>query len=73
MTCMHPGMTDQTDNALSVEGEWNLSKTEQSDDEDEESDNGDRCKNSNVNISHFYIMIVSRREIQESSQFIFPQ
>ena len=41
MPCMHTGMVDQTDDGLSVEEEWNLLQTEQSDDENEESDEPD--------------------------------
>ena len=47
MLCMHPGMVDQTNNGRSVEEEWNLLQTEQSDDENEESDHGDRFDNIN--------------------------
>ena len=46
-SCMHPGMVDQTDNGLGVEEEWNLLQTERSNDEDEESDGGDRFDNIN--------------------------
>ena len=46
--CMHPGMVmpaltlDQINNDRRVEEEWNLLRTEQSDEENEDSDDGDR-------------------------------
>ena len=45
--CMHPGIVDQTDNGLSVEEEWNILIIEQSDEEDEDSYDGDRFDNIN--------------------------
>ena len=47
MPCMHPGIVDQTDNGLSVEEEWNILIIEQSDEEDEDSYDGDRFDNIN--------------------------
>ena len=44
---MHPGIVDQTDNGLSVEEEWNILIIEQSDEEDEDSYDGDRFDNIN--------------------------
>ena len=47
MPCIYPGVVDQIDNGLSVEEECNLLITEQTDQEDEDYDDGDRFDNIN--------------------------